>query len=359
MRTRQSAEPGAGQRAMTDARRFLLVPFDKIRPGAERNYLVKGLIPRSGLVVVWGAFKSGKIFWVLDLALHVVLGWTYRGKRVSQGAVVYCVFEGADGFKGRVEAFRQTYLAEAAGPVPFYLMAASLDLVADHHQLIEDVVAQLSGSNPGMVVLDTLNRSLSGSESRDEDMAAYIRAADAIRTAFDCVVVVVHHCGIEGSRPRGHSSLSAAADAQIAVKRDRTGIISAELEWMKDGPDGEPILSRLAVVELGEDVDGEPITSCAVEPADGAVSDAAGASRPRLSANQQTALSLLDEAGPDGLTTEEWNQKLRDQGIGKKRPATCYDVRAQLKERDSCTRVMAVGASADDATGALRTVRGS
>jgi hypothetical protein len=33
-------------------------------------------------------------------------------------------------------------------------------------------------------------------------------------------VVIVHHCGIEGTRPRGHSSLTGAADAQLAVKRD-------------------------------------------------------------------------------------------------------------------------------------------
>jgi RecA-family ATPase len=69
-------------------------------------------------------------------------------------------------------------------------------------------------------VLDTLNRSLGGSESSDEDMSAYVvRASDAIRDEFDCVVPIVHHCGIDGTRPRGHTSLTGAADAQVAVKR--------------------------------------------------------------------------------------------------------------------------------------------
>jgi RecA-family ATPase len=35
--------------------------------------------------------------------------------------------------------------------------------------------------------------SLVGSESKDVDMAAYVRAADAIRDAFDCVVIIIHH----------------------------------------------------------------------------------------------------------------------------------------------------------------------
>ena len=66
-------------------------------------------------------------------------------------------------------------------------------------------------------MLDTLNRSLQGSESKDEDMARYIAACDAIRDAFDCVVPLVHHCGHDATRPRGHSSLGGAHDAMIAV----------------------------------------------------------------------------------------------------------------------------------------------
>ena len=69
-------------------------------------------------------------------------------------------------------------------------------------------------------MIDTLNRSLTGSENDPEDMAKYIAAADRIRAAFRCSVLVVHHCGIAGSRPRGHTSLAGADDAQIAIERD-------------------------------------------------------------------------------------------------------------------------------------------
>src|SRR5262249_56727278 len=95
-----------------------------------------------------------------------------------------------------------------------------IDLIADHDALIEDIRAQTGGVVPAVVVIDTLNRSLNGSETDDEDMADYIRAADAIRAAFNCVTPIVHHCGIAGNRPRGHTSLSGACDAQIAVVKD-------------------------------------------------------------------------------------------------------------------------------------------
>ena len=117
-------------------------------------------------------------------------------------------------------------------------------------------------------MIDTLNRSLAGSENSDKDMAAYIRAADVIREAFECTVAIIHHCGVSGDRPRGHSSLTAAADAQLAVKRDDEGVIRVKVEWLKDGQEGAEIASGLEKVELGTDSYGDPIVSCVVVPDD-------------------------------------------------------------------------------------------
>jgi hypothetical protein len=244
---------------------FELTPFDKIAIDTTPAYLVKGIVPRIGLCVFWGPPKCGKSFLVFDLMMHVALGWKYRDRKVRQGAVVYCALEGCAAFKNRIEAFRQERLQENAVNVPFYLMASPLSLVADHAALIASIRGQCP--KPAVVVIDTLNRSLAGSESSDEDMAAYIKAADAIRDAFNCAVVIVHHCGHEGTRPRGHSSLIGALDAQIAVTRDAADTITATVELMKDGPQGESFASRLEIVDLGTDADGDAITSCVVEAA--------------------------------------------------------------------------------------------
>src|ERR1700734_2870056 len=244
--------------------RFPLVPFHQIKISAGASYLVKGLVPRAGLVVVWGPPKCGKSFLTFDLSMHVALGWEYRGRRVKQGCVVYCALEGAQGFRARVEAFRREKLAGETPSPPFHLMASALNLVADQAAFLEALHTQLGEEKPVAVVIDTLNRSLAGSESDDKDMAAYVRAADAIRDAFDCAVVIVHHCGHNGERPRGHSSLIGAVDAQIAVKRDAAENIVATLELSKDGEAGAEIVSRLVPVEVGRDEDREPITSCVI-----------------------------------------------------------------------------------------------
>ena len=51
--------------------RIRLIPFDEIKLGSERRYLVKRLIPRVGLCLAWGPPKCGKSFWAFDLAMHV------------------------------------------------------------------------------------------------------------------------------------------------------------------------------------------------------------------------------------------------------------------------------------------------
>jgi hypothetical protein len=293
------ALPGAAPSEASERKglRFRLRPFNSITVGSERVYLIKGIIPKTGLVVVWGPPKCGKSFWTFDLVMHPALAWEYRGRRVQHGAVVYLALEGGKGFEARIEAFRQRYLREDPDEVPFFLIADALNLVKDHPELIGCIRLQAKGNLPVAVVIDTLNRSLAGSESDDRDMAAYIRAADAIRHAFGCVVIIVHHCGVDASRPRGHTSLIGAVDAQLAVKRDAAENIVVTVERMKDGPEGETLVSKLEAVEVGNDMDGDPITSCVVVPVDGAA--VRTTTTRKLSDRQKLALNALADCAVD------------------------------------------------------------
>jgi RecA-family ATPase len=157
---------------------FPLLAFENVRLQTERrNYLVKGLLANTGLAVIWGPPKCGKSFWAADLGMHIALGWNYRGHKVQQAPVVYVALEGRHGFPARVEAFRWHHGVDVA---PFYLLSASLDLVAKSGQLIASIKAQLREDLPGVLFLDTLNRSLVGSESKDEDMARFLAAAERV-----------------------------------------------------------------------------------------------------------------------------------------------------------------------------------
>ena len=102
------------------------------------------------------------------------------------------------------------------------------------------------------VVLDTLNRSLTGSENSDEDMGTYIKATDAIREAFDCSVLVVHHCGNDSRHEGPHQPHRSCRRPPGRHPRRRKNIL-VDVEFMKDGEAGETIVSVLESLEVGFD----------------------------------------------------------------------------------------------------------
>jgi hypothetical protein len=311
--------------------KFMLVPFAEITVGSRAVYLVKGIVPRVGLTLIYGAPKSGKSFWAFDLLMHVALGWEYRGRRVKPGAVVYIIMEGADGFRARVEAFRLTHLGESHEEVPFYLISAPVALVADHAALIAAIRDALGDTGPAAIALDTVNRSLTGSESSDQDMSNYVRAADVLRDAFACAILAIHHFGLDASRPRGHTSLTGAADAQVVIKRNAADQIVATVEFLKDGSAGAELVSTLNVVEVGQDEDGELITSCVIEPVEGADVAPRAVPASKLTKGAKIALEALHDGlsdmgevppssnhippGVRCITIEQWRDRAYRKGI--------------------------------------------
>ena len=91
-----------------------------------------------------------------------------------------------------------------------------------------------------------------------------------------------------------------------------------------DSEEGEKIAFTLESVTIGEETTA-PVVIQAEEPSRPATGE------PRLSKNQQTMLSLLHAAGQTGLTTEQWNERARAEGVGIKRKADLYDIRESLR----------------------------
>jgi hypothetical protein len=99
------------------------------------------------------------------MAMHVSLGRPYRGRAVQYGAVVYNVFEGQHGFLKRAAAYRKYHLENHVERVPLLIQSTRLNLTKDVAELIRGI--QSEGVEPALIVLDTLNRSLVGSESKE------------------------------------------------------------------------------------------------------------------------------------------------------------------------------------------------
>jgi KaiC/GvpD/RAD55 family RecA-like ATPase len=250
--------------------RFTFRRFGEIKLGSGRDYLIKGLVPRHGVTVVWGAKKSGKTFLVTDMCIHIATGLKYRGRRVHRGPVIYLSLEGDGGFIKRIEALRDNHpaLMQSDDALPFFVVMAPIDLVNDHRDLIQEIRGQLSPELVAVVVIDTLNRSLMGDENSSKDMRAYVEAASAVANEFRCAVIIVHHAGYDTSHPRGSTVLGANVDCEIRVSKDGDGVITAAVVSAKDMADGTAWASKLQTVDLPPDEDGDPRDSSFLVPAD-------------------------------------------------------------------------------------------
>jgi hypothetical protein len=226
------------------------------------TWRVKHLFPDKGLAAIFGASATGKSFVAFDLGACIADGRMWFGHKTIAASVVYVMLEGQAGLQKRVKAWIK---AHGVGlPKDFHLILDSFHLTD-----LDDVQNLAAAIPKGAVVfIDTLNRAAPTSdENASKDMGAIIEGANMLRLLTDGLVVLVHHTGKDTTQGmRGHSSLFAALDGAIEVKRNSTGR-TWTVAKTKDGEDGKTTPFELLVHDLGADVDGEPITSCTVEAA--------------------------------------------------------------------------------------------
>jgi hypothetical protein len=158
-----------------------------------------------------------------------------------------------------------------------HIMSGQAKLIAEHAKLIAEFKLQLGDIVPKLVVLDTLNRSIDGSESKDVDMTSYVRAAEAVRAAFGCVVIIVHHCGYDDSHARGHTSLAAAVDGELSITRQAgTALCEVVVKHLREGPEDTKVVSKAKIIPLDPDRSGRPRSSIVLTPTDEAIDPTAG-----------------------------------------------------------------------------------
>lgn len=244
--------------------------FDEAQANLEANDFVEGLLTTTAMSVIYGPSNCGKTFFIVDLALHVAMGQEWRGRAVDKGAVVYLSLEGSMGIRNRLAAFRKHHGIDDR--LPFIAMPQPVNLLdseADVRAVIELVehIADESGLAVSLVIIDTLSRAMAGgNENSPEDMTALIGNCDRIRDATQAHVCIVHHSGKDDARgARGHSSLRAATDTEIEIKRDPELTFSTvRIAKQRDLEAGDPFAFTLQSVALGTNRRGKDVTSCVV-----------------------------------------------------------------------------------------------
>ncbi|MBO0407066.1 AAA family ATPase [Aeromonas hydrophila] len=245
------------------SQRFRVVPASEFAQGEPPSWIIKGVLPRAELVVLFGQSGSGKSFLALDMAAAIVRGIEWRGRRTKQGRVVYLAAEGSGGVRNRIRAYEQHNGISFEGlPLGIIADVPNLLLTADARD-----VAQAIGE-ADVVIIDTLAQTTAGAdENAGADMGRALAHCKGIHQKTGAVVVLVHHAGKDATKgARGWSGLRAAADAEIEVIRQPEGRLM-RLTKSKDGEDGLEWGFDLLSVPIGIDEDDDILTSCVIQEA--------------------------------------------------------------------------------------------
>ena len=243
---------------------FPLLSPEQFMKRKPLSWLVRGVLPRAALAVIYGASTAGKTFFTFDLVASIVRGVDWCGRRVSKGKGVYIVAEGSEGFRNRVHAYCEFHGIDPAA-LDIVIIPAAPALM-DKAQVIE-LIKDLQTLGPlDFVVIDTYARTMVGGNENDaKDTSTMVSHCARIHKHTGALVILVHHSGKDPTTgARGSSVLKAAADVEIEVVRTKE-YRAAKVAKMKDGDDSGEFRFTLPVLELGENEDGDAITSCVVQ----------------------------------------------------------------------------------------------
>lgn len=255
----------ADPEAITALSRFTFRTPSELASLPKMPWRVKNILPATGIAAIFGQSGSGKSFLALDLLAHLSLGRDFYGKKTKACPVVYVCLEGAGGIANRMKAWEKHHNQ----PLPDDTFRTVTDQLSLFNQDAKPFALAIKnqGLDAGVIVIDTLNQSApTADENTSSDMGRIIQNSMTLQRLTGSLVILVHHTGKDTSKgPRGHSSLLAALDVAIEVKRTPAG-----REWVlskaKDADDTGKYSFKLESIPLGTDEDGEPVSSCVALP---------------------------------------------------------------------------------------------
>lgn len=310
--------------------RFTL--FADIDPAPRKQFLVSKFLGLGEMSCIYAGPGSAKSLLAADCGFHVAWGREWFGRRVTKGGVLYVAAERSKLVERRLAALRKHY---GVDDLPFAIVGGLVDLRSSE-QHAEEIVGyardlhEISGERVVLVIVDTVSRVLAGGdENSPKDMGALVSTITLVQEATAAHVMLVHHTPQDGNaRMRGHGALLGAVDTSIVVER-AGNVRTATIVKDNDGADSEHVSFGIESVYLSTDPEtGEETVSAVLVPSDPALTSSD--TDPRLTKNQKTMFALVHAAGARGLTTEEWNEKARDAGLGVSRKADLYDFRNAL-----------------------------
>lgn len=240
------------------ASRLPVMTLDEIMaaPADSMEWLVEGMLPRQGVIVLGGKQKQGKTLLAQQMSLSVVDNLEVLGHEVDNpGPVVFVGLEGSRGsFITRIQGQCRGLGISTAG-LPFHLITRpKRELPTINSPLWMELEALCAAIHPRMLVIDPLIWISSADESDNAAMARTVMLPlQQFAVRHDCLVLIVHHMkkpagedkgkapsanewqGGLADKIRGASAITAGTDGNLVFEEIEGGIYRLAGE-LRDAP---------------------------------------------------------------------------------------------------------------------------
>jgi AAA domain len=238
-------------------RRIRFVDDDVIENMPAREWLIGGLLPRSGVCMLFGLPETYKSFLAIDWALSVGFGRGWQGRPTRRGGVAYIAGEGYAGLGARSKAWKAYNGQSGKSGVKWYGDSIDLTEPSSINDLYEALDEDFTENPLELIVIDTFSRNSGGAEENSNtDVKKFMHTADLLQKRYKCTVLIIHHCGKNPEKgPRGASAFIGDTETIISVDLFSGGAvqgIKVGCFKQKDAEKFEPINLALHKVQYGQ-----------------------------------------------------------------------------------------------------------
>jgi hypothetical protein len=287
---------------------------------APPRWLIKNILPETGVALIAGQWGTYKTTVALDIALAVMrcplFAGRYRVKR--SGAVLYVALEGQGMLMARLNALAA--YRDVDGPLPFAwrgdcpALSNTASATATLCALTDEATTYLHaefGVPVVLIVIDTMITAAQYGDGAEDDAGATQKVLRTLRLVAEhsrALVVGIDHFGkVIETGTRGSSVKETNSDTVLALLADRElsgGVRNTRVAVRKqrDGIAGAELPFNARSIEIGTDEDGDAITAPVIDWQDSGTISAAlktkdGWSNKTLRLLQRTLINVLVDHG--------------------------------------------------------------
>ncbi len=204
-----------------------------------------GLLPKGGLALLAGMFKSGKTILALQVALMTARGGSVLGFETAPGRVLLLSGEGGPQLlRERLEKMTGGEMAGLDDLLLWWPTESRLDLAEE--ESLAALAEYCKAQKIDLLIIDPLIRFNSLDENSTLEMGRFVRGLAELRQKTGTAIILVHHTRKPGkgsnggaAEARGSTVLHGEADSLMVLQSRRAGgdfTLQFELRWAEEPP---------------------------------------------------------------------------------------------------------------------------